>query len=88
MGYEWKPTGSTLLPEMFIYNNQWINKEVDREILRMRRNRMTREMEYAKCIAVLCRIYRKGSITESEFRYTKGKLKDRFMIVENTDEAV
>ncbi len=48
---------------------------------------MTREMEYVKCIAVLRRIYRKGSITESEFRYTKGKLKDRFMIVENTDEA-
>ena len=48
---------------------------------------MTREMEYAKCIAVLRRIYRKGSITEAEFRYTKGKLKDRFLIAENTDEA-
>lgn len=48
---------------------------------------MTREMEYAKCMAVLRRIYRKGSITESEYRYTKRKLKDRFMIVENTDEA-
>lgn len=48
---------------------------------------MTREMEYAKCMAILCKINRKGSITEAEFRYTKGKLKDRFMIVENTDEA-
>lgn len=48
---------------------------------------MTREMEYAKCMAVLRRIYRKGNITESEYRYTKGKLKDRFMIVENTDEV-
>lgn len=48
---------------------------------------MKREMEYAKCMAVLCMIYRKGKITESEFRYTRGKLKDRFMIVENTDEA-
>ncbi len=48
---------------------------------------MTREMEYAKCMAILCKINRKGSITEAEFRYTKGKLKDRFMIVENTDDA-
>ena len=48
---------------------------------------MTREMEYAKCIAILCKIYRKGSITEAEFRYTKGKLKDRFLIVENTDDS-
>lgn len=48
---------------------------------------MTREMEYAKCIAVLCRIYRKGKITDFEFRYVKGKLKDRFMIVEDTDEV-
>ncbi len=48
---------------------------------------MTREMEYAKCMAVLCKVYRKGSITESEFRYTKGKLKDRFLIAENIDDA-
>lgn len=48
---------------------------------------MTREMEYAKCMAVLRRIYHKGSITESEYRYTKGELKDRFMIMENTNEA-
>ena len=32
---------------------------------------MTREMEYAKCIAILCKIYRKGSITEAEFRYIR-----------------
>jgi hypothetical protein len=48
---------------------------------------MTREMEYAKCMAILCKIYRKGSITEAEFRYTKGKLKEKFLIAENTDEA-
>lgn len=48
---------------------------------------MTRKMEYAKCIAILCKIYRKGSITEAEFRYIKGKLKDRFLIAENTDDA-
>lgn len=48
---------------------------------------MTREMEYAKCIAILCKIYRKGIITEAEFRYTKGKLKDRFLIAENTDDV-
>ena len=64
-----------------------INKEADSENIRMRRSRMTREMEYAKCMAVLRTIYRKGSITESEFLYTKGKLKDRFMIMENTNEA-
>ena len=28
---------------------------------------MTREMEYAKCVAVLCKIYRMDKITETEF---------------------
>lgn len=40
---------------------------------------MTREVEYAKCIAVLCKLYRMGKVTESEFRYVKRRLKSRFM---------
>ena len=40
---------------------------------------MTREMEYAKCIAVLCKLYRMGKVTESEFQYVKCRLKSRFM---------
>lgn len=34
---------------------------------------MTREMEYTKYMAILCRIYRKGKIAESDFRYRMGK---------------
>lgn len=45
---------------------------------------MTREMEHAKCMAVLCKLYRTGKITEAEFRYVKDRLKNRCMAVENS----
>ncbi len=48
---------------------------------------MTREMEYAKCIAVLCMIYRMGKITETEFLFVKDKLKSRYLIVDGSGEA-
>ncbi len=48
---------------------------------------MTREMEYAKCIAVLCKIYRMGKITEKEFHFVKDKIKSRFLIVDDSGEA-
>ena len=48
---------------------------------------MTREMEYAKCIAVLCKIYHMGKITETEFHFVKDKLKFRFLIVDDSGEA-
>ena len=43
---------------------------------------MTREMEYAKCMAVLCKIYRMGNIAEAQFQFVKDKLKSRYLIVE------
>ena len=48
---------------------------------------MTREMEYAKCIAVLCKIYRMDKITETEFHFVKDKIKSRFLIVDDSGEA-
>lgn len=48
---------------------------------------MTREMEYAKCIALLCKIYRMEKITDAEFHFVKDKLKSRYLIVDETNEA-
>ena len=43
--------------------------------------RMTREMEYAKCIAVLRKIVRMGMITENEYVSVRSKLMDKFLFV-------
>lgn len=43
--------------------------------------RMTREMEYAKCIAVLRKIVRMGMITENEYVSARNKLMDKFIFV-------
>lgn len=48
---------------------------------------MTREMEYAKCIAVLCKLFRRGKVTEAEYRFVKDRLKSRYLILEDTNEA-
>ncbi len=42
---------------------------------------MTREMEYAKCIAVLRKIVRMGMITENEYVSARNKLMDKFVFV-------
>jgi len=42
---------------------------------------MTREMEYAKCIAVLRKIVRMGMITENEYVSVRNKLMDKFIFV-------
>lgn len=44
------------------------------------RCRLTREMEYAKCIAVLGKILRMGIITEKEYTSTKKYLMNKYMI--------
>lgn len=49
--------------------------------------RMTREMEYAKCIAIICKLFRMGKITEAEIRFVKDRLKSRYLILEDTNEA-
>jgi hypothetical protein len=48
---------------------------------------MTREMEYAKCMAVLCKLLRMGKVTETEYRFVKDRLKSRYLIMEDTNEA-
>jgi hypothetical protein len=42
---------------------------------------MTREMEYAKCMAVLCKLFRMGKVTETEYRFVKDRLKSWFIFV-------
>lgn len=42
---------------------------------------MTREMEYAKCIAVLRKIVRKEKITENEYVAARNKLMDKYLVI-------
>ena len=42
---------------------------------------MTREMEYAKCIAVLRKIVRMELITEHEYVAARNKLMDKYLVV-------
>nr|WP_294484706.1 SHOCT domain-containing protein [uncultured Anaerosporobacter sp.] len=44
---------------------------------------MTREMEYAKCIAVLRKLFRKEMITEMEYNKARQKIMDRYLIVQS-----
>lgn len=41
---------------------------------------MTREMEYAKCLAVLRKIFRMGMITEKEYTPAKKYLMNKYLI--------
>ena len=45
------------------------------------KQKMTREMEYAKCIAVLRKIVRMGMISENEYVAVRNKLMDKFIFV-------
>lgn len=42
---------------------------------------MTREMEYAKCIAVLRKIVRMEIITENEYVAARNKLMDKYLVI-------
>lgn len=46
---------------------------------------MTREMEYAKCIAVLSKIYRLGLLSEAEYNEVRRKLMDKYFIIHKTE---
>lgn len=41
---------------------------------------MTREIEYAKCIAVLRKIVRMEMITENEYVAARNKLMDKYLV--------
>lgn len=46
---------------------------------------MTREMEYAKCMAILRKIVRLGMITENEYVAVRNKLMDRYLVIRDFD---
>jgi len=49
---------------------------------------MTKEMEFAKCIAVLRKLFRLGLISEAEYTVTRKRLMDRFLILEENNPKV
>lgn len=48
---------------------------------------MTRYMEFAKCIAVLAKLYRMGMVSEQEYLRVKDKIKSRFLIGDDEKDA-
>ena len=48
----------------------------------------TREMEYAKCMAVLRKIIRMGMITENEYVAARNKLMDKYLVIRDLDNQV
>ena len=46
---------------------------------------MTREMKYAKCMAVLRKIVHLGMITENEYVTARKKLMDRYFVITDWD---
>ena len=49
---------------------------------------MTREMEYAKCMAVLRWIVRLGMITENEYMAARNKLMDKYLVIRDLETQV
>ena len=48
---------------------------------------MGRELEYAKCIAVLRKIIRMGLISETEYMVVRNKIMSKNLVVESSQEA-
>lgn len=48
---------------------------------------MGRELEYAKCIAVLRKIFRMGLISETEYMVARNKIMSKYLVVESGQEA-
>lgn len=49
---------------------------------------MTREMKYAKCVAVLSKILRMGAISEAEFKKAKSRIMDDNLIARKFDRNI
>ena len=49
---------------------------------------MTREKEYAKCMAVLRKIVRIGMITENEYVTARNKLMDKYLVIRDLEAQV
>lgn len=48
---------------------------------------MGRELEYAKCIAVLRKIFRMGLISETEYMVARNKIMSKYLVLESSLEA-
>ena len=48
---------------------------------------MGRELEYAKCIAVLRKIFRMGLISETEYMVARNKIMNKYLVVETSQSA-
>ena len=57
----------------------------DREKRRMKI--MRRELEYAKCIAMLRKIFRMGLISETEYMDARKRIMSKYLVVESSQEA-
>ena len=49
---------------------------------------MTREMEYAKCMAVLRKIVRMETITENEYVAARNKMMDKYLVIRDFENQV
>ena len=49
---------------------------------------MTREMEYAKCMAVLRKIIRTEMITENVYAAARNKLMDKYLVIRDLSTQV
>lgn len=48
---------------------------------------MTREMEYAKCMAVLRKIVRMGFLLEAEYMMARYKIMSKFLMIETSPQV-
>ncbi len=48
---------------------------------------MTREMEYAKCIALLRKLVRKELLSEKEYAQAKRQLMDRYLVSSDNEKG-
>ena len=48
---------------------------------------MGRELEYAKCIAVLRKIFRMGLISEAEYAIVRNKIMNKYLVVETSQSV-
>lgn len=55
----------------------------NKSLIRRKELLMCKEMEYAKCIAVLRKMFKMQLLTEEEYNLVRNKLMDRYLIVRN-----
>ena len=48
---------------------------------------MTREMEYAKCMAVLRKIFRMRVLSEAEYMMARNKIMSKYLMIETSPQV-